>query len=67
MEPLMAPGRVDAYSLVDLQFNKKLPKAGAMIKVGGSNILNNHISQSYGSPTIGALYYVAVVFDNLLK
>lgn len=63
----LRPGRVDAYSVVDLQFNKKLPKIGAMLKVGGSNILNNHIVQAYGSPTIGAIYYVGIVFDNLLK
>lgn len=61
------PGRVDAYSVVDLQFNKKLPKFKSTIKVGGSNIFNNRIYQSYGSPAIGAIYYVSIVFDDLLK
>jgi iron complex outermembrane receptor protein len=51
----------------DLQFNKKLPKANATIKLGASNIFNNHIYQAYGSPSIGAIYYVAITFDNLLK
>jgi outer membrane receptor protein involved in Fe transport len=61
------PGRVDAYSLVDLQFSKKLPKLQSTIKLGGSNIFNNKVYQSYGSPAIGAIYYVSIVFDDLLK
>lgn len=63
----MRPGRIKAYSLLDLQFNKKLPSINAIIKIGGSNILNNQIYQSYGSPRIGAIYYVSVTFDGLLK
>lgn len=61
------PGRVDAYSVVDLQVSKKLPKIKSTIKLGGSNIFNNRIYQSYGSPAIGAIYYVSIVFDDLLK
>ena len=61
------PGRIDAYSLIDLQVNKKLPKANAMIKLGASNLLNTQVYQSFGSPAIGAIYYVAVTFDGLLK
>lgn len=61
------PGRINAYSLVDLQVNKKIAKSKATIKIGASNVFNNHIYEAYGSPTIGAIYYVAVTFDNLLK
>lgn len=61
------PGRVDAYSMVDLQVSKRLPKIKSTIKLGGSNIFNKHIYQSYGSPAIGAIYYVSIVFDDLLK
>lgn len=63
----MRPGRINAYSQLDLQFNKKLPSINAMIKIGGSNILNHQIYQAYGSPTIGAIYYVSFTFDGLLK
>ncbi|MFM1795033.1 MAG: hypothetical protein RL642_1418 [Bacteroidota bacterium] len=55
-------GRINTYSLVDLQINKKLPKQNLMIKLGGSNILNNKIVQSYGSPAIGAIYYVSFLW-----
>ncbi|MBX2920578.1 MAG: TonB-dependent receptor [Chitinophagaceae bacterium] len=61
------PGRVGAYSLVDIQVNKKLPAIHSIIKLGGSNVFNNRIYQSFGSPYIGALYYVSFVFDGLLK
>ena len=60
------PGRISAYSLVDLQINKKLPSIKSTIKIGGSNILNHQVYQSYGSPTIGAIYYVSFVFDSVL-
>ena len=61
------PGPISAYSLFDLQINKKIMKSKTTIKLGGSNIFNNHISEAYGSPAIGAIYYVAITFDNLLK
>lgn len=63
----MVPGRIDAYSLVDAQVNKKLPGVNTIIKLGASNIFNNRIYQSYGSPAIGAIYYVSLVFDNPLN
>ena len=55
-------GRIHTYSLVDLQINKKFPKQNLMIKLGGSNILNTKIVQSYGSPAIGAIYYVSLMW-----
>jgi iron complex outermembrane receptor protein len=61
------PGRVNAYSLVDLQVSKRLAALHSTVKIGGSNIFNNRVSQAYGSPTIGAIYYVSIVFDDLLK
>lgn len=61
------PGRIAAYSLVDAQVNKKLPAQHTTIKFGASNIFNKHISQSYGSPAVGGIYYVALVFDSPLK
>lgn len=55
------PGRIRTYSLLDVQFNKKIPTKDMMIKVGGNNILNNRIAQTYGSPTIGSIYYVSII------
>lgn len=61
------PGRINAYSLVDLQFNKNLPQAKSIIKIGASNFFNNKVYQAYGSPAIGAIYYVSLTFDAFLK
>jgi hypothetical protein len=63
----LRPGRINAYSMVDAQINKKIPSVSTTIKLGGSNIFNKYISQAYGSPAVGAVYYVALVFDNPLK
>ena len=63
----LRPGRINAYSLVDLQLNKKLPKMHSTVKLGASNLFNNKVYQAYGSPAVGAIYYVAFTFDGLLK
>jgi iron complex outermembrane recepter protein len=63
----LRPGRINAYSLVDVQVNKKLLKAKAMVKAGASNIFNHQVYQTFGSPAIGAIYYLSLTFDNLLK
>lgn len=63
----MRPGPVKAYSLVDLQFNKKLPQLKSMIKIGASNLLNNMVTTAYGSPSIGGLYYVSITIDDLFN
>lgn len=61
------PGDIDQYSLVDAQINRKFPKAFTTVKIGASNIFNKQVYQAYGSPTIGAMGYVSLIFDNPLK
>jgi iron complex outermembrane recepter protein len=63
----MRPGPVKAYSLVDVQINKKLPAAKAMIKIGAGNALNNRVYTAFGSPAIGGVYYISFTIDELLK
>ncbi|PSL27480.1 TonB-dependent receptor [Chitinophaga ginsengisoli] len=60
-------GTVSAYSTVDAQVNYRIPKIRATIKVGGSNITNHYFQTSYGNPKAGAIYYTAILFDDLLK
>lgn len=61
------PGRIDAYSLIDLQVNKKIPQLYSTIKLGASNLLNHQVYTAYGSPTIGTIYYISFTFDSLFK
>jgi iron complex outermembrane receptor protein len=63
----LRPGRIDAFSLVDAQISYKILPIKSIIKIGGSNIFNNRVYQAYGSPSIGAIYYVSITFDELLR
>ena len=63
----MRPGRIEAFSIVDAQVNYKLLPIRSMIKIGANNLFNNKVYQAYGSPSIGAIYYVSLTFDQLLR
>lgn len=63
----LVPGRIPAYSMVDAQLSYKVSNIKSIIKIGGNNILNSQVCQAYGSPSIGAIYYVSVTFDQFLN
>ncbi|MBW8686740.1 TonB-dependent receptor [Chitinophaga rhizophila] len=60
-------GEVSAYGTIDAQVNYRIPKIKGTIKVGGSNITNHYFQTSFGNPRAGGIYYVAVLFDDLLR
>lgn len=62
-----ANGMVPSYTTVDAQLSYKISSLKSVVKVGGSNILNNRYIQSLGGPTIGALYYISLTFDELTR
>lgn len=62
-----ANGMVPSYTTLDAQLSYKVSSLKSVIKVGGSNLLNNRYIQSLGGPTIGALYYVSLTFDELTR
>jgi outer membrane receptor protein involved in Fe transport len=57
------PGTIPAYSLLDIQFSKELKKINALSKLGVNNLLNNRVSQAFGSPQIGGIAYISLVFN----
>lgn len=63
----MRPGRIDAFSVVDAQISYKVLPIKSMIKLGANNLFNNQVYQAFGSPSIGAIYYVSLTFDQLLR
>ncbi len=63
----LRPGRINAYSIVDAQVSYKVLPMKSVFKFGANNIFNTQVYQAYGSPSIGAIYYVSIVFDQLLK
>jgi len=66
-ESAFVTGTVPAFGTVDAQVSYKITSAKCTLKVGGSNILNKYYFTSYGNPQIGAIYYVSLLFDQLLK
>ncbi|MBL0743479.1 TonB-dependent receptor [Chryseolinea lacunae] len=63
----MRPGTIKAYSIVDAQVSYKMSPIKSIVKFGANNVFNNQVYQAYGSPSIGAVYYVSIVFDQLMK
>jgi iron complex outermembrane receptor protein len=62
-----ANGDVPSYSTTDAQVTYRLTGLKSMLKIGGSNILNKMYIQSLGGPNIGAIYYISITFDELMK
>lgn len=60
-------GVVPAYGTLDAQISYKLPSANTILKFGGSNILNERYETSFGNPTLGAIYYFSLTFDQFLN
>lgn len=60
-------GEVPAIGTVDAQLSYKLSSMRSVLKVGGSNLLNTRHVLNYGGPTLGAIYYVSLTFDELLN
>jgi len=60
-------GVVPAYGTFDAQVSYKIPSANTILKLGGSNILNERYETSFGNPTLGAIYYFSLTFDQFLN
>jgi outer membrane receptor protein involved in Fe transport len=63
----LIPGRVPAYHLLDAQVSYRVPSLKTVVKLGATNLTNQYVVQAYGSPAVGGLYYVSLVFDQGLK
>ncbi len=66
-ESTFGVGEIDAYHTLDAQVSYTMKKLKTVLKVGGSNILNNYYNTSFGNPQIGGLYYVSLTFDEFLN
>jgi len=66
-ESNFAIGDVPEIHNVDAQLSYKVSQLKSVFKLGGSNIFNSRYYQNYGGPTIGAIYYLSITFDELLN
>nr|WP_245189725.1 carboxypeptidase-like regulatory domain-containing protein [Lunatimonas salinarum] len=66
-ESSFAQGDVPEFHNVDAQLSYRLKDIKSIVKLGGSNIFNNRYILNFGGPTIGAIYYLSITFDELLN
>lgn len=56
-----------SWSSLDAQVSYKLSSLKSVLKLGGTNLLNQYYSQGYGLARIGGLYYISLTFDELMR
>jgi iron complex outermembrane recepter protein len=56
-----------AFATLDAQVSYKIHRLKSIVRIGGSNILNQYYTTSYGSAQIGGLYYLSWHFDEFLN
>jgi outer membrane receptor protein involved in Fe transport len=66
-EGSFANGPVPSYTTFDAQISYKIPQIKTMLKVGGTNLLNNRHVEIYGGPNVGGVYYVSLTYDELFN
>ncbi len=66
-ESTFGEGAMPSFGTMDAQVNFRLPAYNSILKIGGSNVLNNRYETSIGNPTMGAIYYVSLTFDQILN
>jgi outer membrane receptor protein involved in Fe transport len=59
--------KMPAYGILDAQINYKIPAMKTIIKLGGSNLGGGDYRTSFGSPYVGQIYYISLVFDELMN
>jgi len=58
---------IPAYSTFDAQISKKIPGIKSIVKLGGTNIGSKLYTTGWGNPSVGGMYYVSILFDELLN
>ena len=65
-ESAFGVGTIPQIHNLDAQVTFNLENIKSRIKIGGSNILNQYHTTSFGSANVGALYYVSILLDNII-
>ena len=59
-------GKIPSIHNIDAQVTYDIKKLHSKIKIGGSNIFNNYHTTSFGSASVGALYYVTLLLNDII-
>jgi iron complex outermembrane receptor protein len=60
-------GEIPAYTTLDAHISYKVSAIKTEFKIGGSNILNDYYTTSFGSAQIGGLYYISLVYEDIME
>jgi hypothetical protein len=60
-------GEIPATTTIDAHVSYKVPKIKTTFKLGGSNITNNYYTTSFGSAQIGGMYYISLIYEDILQ
>ena len=63
----LRPGRINAFSTIDVVASYTVPQMKSIVKIGANNLLNHRVYQAYGSPSVGAVYFISLTFDQLIR
>lgn len=56
-------GFIPSYDLIDAQVNYHAKRLNTTFKLGGSNLMNNMVFQTYGGPRVGRLAYFSILYE----
>jgi hypothetical protein len=59
--------QIPKTTTLDAHVSYKVSKIKTTFKLGGSNITNNYYTTSFGSAQIGGLYYISLVYEDILQ
>ena len=60
-------GVIPAFGTLDAQITYKITDWKTTVKLGGSNVLNERFTTSFGNPRQGAIFFVQLNFDEFLN
>ena len=66
-EASFGAGVIPAFSTVDAQVSYKVPSIKSIFKLGAQNLLDEKYTTGFGNPTMGAMYYLSITFDQFLN
>ncbi len=56
---------IDGYNTLNAQATYQIPNSKVSLKLGGNNLFGKEYRTSYGTPNIGSIYYISLIFDEL--
>jgi hypothetical protein len=66
-ESTFGVAEIPSFSTLDAHVSVRMQKIKSVFKLGGSNLLNNYYTTSFGTAQVGGLYYLTWTFDELMN